>query len=156
MKEGHTRGMADSYLDHIPSQERQKIRKRMRSAEEYERLREKVKGPEDLEREMEKNERMAEVRFSLESDPSYAERAKMRVENDLREKGMERVLERVPQDTDVKKAIERGHFKLMVSSHPVTHEDQLVVVPEGKVQEKLPVTPSLSEQYAAQFTKKEQ
>ena len=54
-----------SWLDRIPSREREKIRKRLRSPEEYERLREKVKGPEDLEREMERNAEFAEARLTL-------------------------------------------------------------------------------------------
>lgn len=146
--------MADSYLDHIPSAERERIRKRMRSPEAYEKLRERVKGPEDLEREMEKNERMAEVRFSLESDPKAHEALRSTVERDLREQGMENVLETAPKDSDVKKAIERGKFRLTVSSHPSTHHDQIMVVPEGAVQEKLPVNPTYSEKYAAQMTRK--
>jgi DNA-directed RNA polymerase sigma subunit (sigma70/sigma32) len=154
-KEGHNPLMADSYMDHIPSHERERIRKRMRSPEEYERLRERVKGPEDLEREMGHNERMAEVGFALESDPKFAEHLRSHVEKDLAEQGIENVLEKVPQNPDTKKAIERGKFKLQVSSHPSTHRDQLMVVPEGNVQEKIPVKPQMSDRYSSHLTKGE-
>ncbi len=43
------------YMDRLPTKEKERIRKKMRSPEAYERLREKVKGPEDLENEMEKS-----------------------------------------------------------------------------------------------------
>lgn len=139
--------MADSYLDHIPSQEREKIRKRMRSPEAYEKLRENVKGPEDLEREMEKNEKMAEVGFALETDPKFHESLKERVEQDIAEQSIEQILEKMPQHPESKKAVEQGKFKLAVAAHPTTHQDHLMVVPEGNVQEKLPIKQSLSDKY---------
>lgn len=146
--------MADSYLDHIPSAERERIRKRMRSPEAYEKLRECVRGPEDLEREMEKNEKMAEVSFSLESDPKAHEALRSQVERDIKEQGIEAVLEAVPQEADTKKAIERGKFRLAVSSHPKTHHDQIMVAPEGNVQEKLPLQLKYSEKYVVQLLQK--
>jgi len=146
--------MSDSYLDHIPSAEREKIRKRMRSPEAYEKLREKVKGPEDLEREMEKNEKMAEAGFALESDPKVQEAMRKQVEKDVREQGIEEVLEQVPNNADVKKAIERGKFRLTVSAHPSTHHDQMMVVPEGNVQEQIPVKQMFSETYTVQLLQK--
>ena len=141
--------MADSYLDHIPTHERQKLR-RMMSPEAYEKLRERVKGPEDLEHEMERNKQMADVSFLLESEPALHETLKANVERDIREKGMETVLEGTPSE-EAKAALEHGKFMLKVSTHPKTHLDQLVIVPEGKVQEKLPFKASLNEAYCAQL-----
>ncbi len=147
--------MSDSYLDHVPSQEREKIRRRMRSPEAYEKLRERVKGPEDLEREMEKNDAMAEMHFALESDPHYHEALKKKVEEALKEKGVENVLEDAVVSKEAKNAIEKGNFSLSVSAHPNSHIDQLVIVPEGNVQEKLPIKPSLSQQFSSQLRKSE-
>ena len=66
--------MSDSWLDRIPSNERQRIREKLHLSEaEYARLREKVKGPEDLEREMDRNELLAELKFQMESEPKLAE-----------------------------------------------------------------------------------
>ncbi|MDD4318720.1 MAG: hypothetical protein PHW10_00105 [Candidatus Peribacteraceae bacterium] len=146
--------MSDSYLDHIPSKEREKIRKRMRSPEAYEKLREKVKGPEDLERELEHGEKMAEVGFALETEPRAQERLKNAVEQDLKEQGIEEILEKTP-DPETRKTLEKGKFRLAVSSHPSTHADQIMIVPEGTVQEKLPVKTTHSERYAGMLQKGE-
>ena len=143
--------MSDSYLDHIPSREREKIRKRMRSPEAYEALREKVKGPEDLEREMERNEKMAELRFSLESEPHQKSALKDQIEKDMAEQGIEAMLDASEISTEALKAIAEGKFHVAISSHPQTHEDTIVLMPEGHVAEKLPIKKSLSDQYAQQF-----
>ena len=140
--------MSDSYLDHLPSRERERIMKRLRSPEEYERLRERVKGPEDLERELGHSERMAELRFSLESEQRFRDELKAKVEKDLREQGMENVLDLAPASVEAQQALEQGKFILTVAAHPQTHVDQLTVVPEGTVQEKLPIKPQVSERYA--------
>ncbi len=138
--------MSNSFLDHLPSQEREKIRKRMRSPEEYERLREKVKGPEDLEREMKKSEQMAEANFRLETEPETAERLQNAIADDINERGVEGVLEgEIPED--VQRVLEQGNFTVSVEAHPQTHEDTLVVIPEGNIQDKMPVKPILSEGY---------
>ncbi|MBI3618981.1 hypothetical protein HY213_03020 [Candidatus Peregrinibacteria bacterium] len=143
--------MADSWLDHIPSHEREKIRKRMRSPEEYERLREKVKGPEDLEKEMQKNDALANLTFGLETEPALHDGLKHAIDQQIQKEGVASVLEAPPKNPQLKKAIEKGKFKLTVSSHPKTHQDQIMVQPEGTVQEKLPLKPSLSDQYVSQF-----
>ncbi|TSC58511.1 MAG: hypothetical protein Greene041619_521 [Candidatus Peregrinibacteria bacterium Greene0416_19] len=142
--------MSDSWLDHIPNHEREKIRKRMRSPEEYERLREKVKGPEDLEKEMDRNETMAELTFSLETEPGVHDALKAQIEKDIIDTGIERVLD-APPSMDHKLKLERGKFTVTVSAHPSTHHDQLAVMPEGKVREKLPLKPAMSDRYVSQF-----
>ena len=142
--------MSDNFFDHIPSHEREKIRKRMRSPEAYEKLRESVKGPEDLEREMEKMDAMAEMHFALESDHKMQEAMKKTVESAM-EQGIESVLDHPNLSPEAKKSIEAGKFKLTVSSHPKTHQDQVMVVAEGNVQEKIPVTQKINDQLATQF-----
>ncbi len=142
--------MSDNFFDHIPSHERERIRKRMRSPEAYEKLRESVKGPEDLEREMEKMDAMAEMHFALESDHKMQESMKKTVEKAL-EQGIEEVLDHPSVSAETKKSLEAGKYKLTVSAHPKTHQDQVMVVPEGNVQEKLPVTQKLNDQLTTQF-----
>ncbi len=122
----------------------------MRSPEAYEKLRESVKGPEDLEREMEKNERLAEASLALESQPEKKEALMKTMEKDLREQGMEQVLDHVPSE-EIQQMIQEGKFTVKISSHPETHEDQLVIVPEGNVQEKIPVKTQLSDTYVSQL-----
>ncbi len=139
--------MSDSFLDHLPSQEREKIRKRLRSPEEYERLRDKVKGPEDLEREMKKSEQMAEANFRLETEPDAAQRLQDRMAKDMKERGVEGVLESGEISDSVRVALEEGRFNISVEAHPKTHEDALVVIPEGNVQDRMPVKPVLNEGY---------
>lgn len=141
--------MSDSFLDHLPSREREKIRKRLRSPEAYERLREKVKGPEDLEREMERSEKLAELHLALESDPQFKETLKQSIETDIKEQGIDAVLESMNED--LQKDLEAGKFSVAIESHPETHEDSLVVIPEGNVQEKIPVKTLFSEKYIGQF-----
>lgn len=141
---------SDSFLDHIPSHERRKLKKMM-SPEAYERLREKVKGPEDLEKELKRAEQLAELSFELQTDEKLRERLKGQCDKDLRELGIESVLDAREMTPDTRKALEAGKFMLAVASHPTTHDDQLVAVPEGNVQEKIPLKPAFSDRYVAQF-----
>lgn len=138
-----------NWLDHLPSQERQKIRQRLRSPEAYEKLREKVKGPEDLEKEMEKNEVMAELRFAMESEPVVKDALKKQIEKDIAEKGVEALLGEVPPDAQF--AVEQGDFDIAITAPDESSHDQIVVIPEGNVSEKFPLTQSFSEQYVQQF-----
>ena len=139
--------MSDSFLDHLPSREREKIRKRLRSPEEYERLRDKVKGPEDLERELKRSEQLAEVKFRIETEPETMERLQNRIADDLEKRGVEGVLEEVSLPESARAALEQGRFMVSVEAHPQTHEDTLVVLPEGNIQDKVPVKPAMSETY---------
>ncbi len=150
--------MSDSFLDNLPSNERRKLRKMM-SPEAYERLREKVKGPEDLEKELKRGEQLAELSFELQTDERLREQLKTQAQEDLKNHGLEHVFDVRSMSPDARKALEQGKFMLAVSSHPLTHEDQLVAVPdpkgvpfgEGTVQEKIPLKPAFSDRYVAQF-----
>jgi 3-dehydroquinate synthase class II len=93
---------------------------------------------------------MAEMHFGLESDPKMQESMKKTVEKAM-EQGIDHVLEDASISPDAKKSLEAGKFKLTVSSHPKTHQDQVMVVPEGNVQEKIPLTQKLNDQLATQF-----
>jgi len=144
--------MSDSWLDRLASGERQKILKRLRSPEEYERLREKVKGPEDLEKEMRRNERMAELAFAIESEPQLKNALKEQVQEDMAEHGIEDIVETDALSPEAKASLEKGKFSLAIEADKKTHEDQLMVIPEGAPTEALPVKPTFSEQYVGQFT----
>lgn len=142
--------MSDSWLDRVPSAEREKIRKRMRSPEAYEALREKVKGPEDLEREMERNTEVAELKFALETEPALREALQEKIAEDLQEEGIEGCVDVSPDKAQIN-ALKRGFFTVDIAPHPQTQVDQLVIVPDGKVQESLPLKPALSDRYVSQF-----
>ncbi len=139
--------MSDNFFDSLPSREREKIRRKLRSPAEYDRLRERVKGPEDLERELGRAEHVAELHFALESSPEKARELKTKIQEDIAEQGIDAVLDAPALPPDLKKKLEQGKFAVAVSSSSHA-EDALVVVPEGTVQEKLPVKPSFSQQYA--------
>ncbi len=139
-----------SWLDSLPSHERQKLFERIRrSPAEYEKLREKVKGPEDLKEEMDRNELIAELKFALETEPQVKEMLKQQIEKDLREQGIEAVLDAMPDA--LKQALEAGQFNVGIDVNPDTHNDQIVVLPEGSVSEKLFITSSVNDQYVSQF-----
>lgn len=151
--------MSDSYLDNIPSNEREKIRKRLRSPEEYERLREKVKGPEDLERELNRNAEFAEVKLTLETEPRAQENARDMVKKSVSEKGLEASLSHAPES--IKNSISKGHFDVVVDDQ--SGEPKLAVkpksapkkgtdAPSGNVAEVYPLKTSLQQQVISSFT----
>jgi len=149
-----------SYLDHLPSQEREKIRKRLRSPEDYERLREKVKGPEDLEREMEKNAEFAETKLALETDPLAQEKAKEQVSSVAAEQGVETALEHPTEEA--KQALDQGRFEVVMNESSQEPRLAIKILPanameasSGNVAETLPLTMSLQQQLMASFTLKQ-
>ena len=146
-----------SWLDHLPSHERAKIRARLRSPEEYERLRERVKGPEDLERELKYNESLADLKFSIEMEPRMSEDLHKNVESDIREKGIDHMIDH-PQELspDTRRLLEEGKFRLLVEAHPESGKDVLMILPEGKPAERLPLKPSINERYISQIARKDQ
>ncbi len=124
--------MSDSYLDHLPSHEREKIRKRLRSPEEYERLREKVKGPEDLEREMNRNAEFAEAKLHLETEPSVQEHAKDAVAAFIDKQGLDSAFDKLP--ASAREALRKGQFEVTVDVSG--KEPRLAVKPTAKPKEK--------------------
>jgi hypothetical protein len=147
--------MQGSWFDHLPSSVQEQVRKRMRSPEAYEALRDKVKGPEDLEREMRRSEGLAELRFAMEMEPELANALKQQVSDDIQKKGIDAVIDSAALSPQSSTALTQGTFTLEIDAHPVTHEDALVIVPEGNVQEKLPVKQVFSDAYVGQFTQTE-
>ena len=138
-----------SWLDLLPSSERQKLREiRKRSPEEYEKLRERIKSVDQIAEEMERSGQLAELEFALETEPKIKEALKQQIERDLAEQGIEAVIDVAPQQSA---ALESGNFDVRVETHPETNQDQLAIVPEGSVSEVLPIQSSLSEQYVTQF-----
>ncbi len=145
--------MADSFLDHLPSLERERIRKRLRSPEEYERLRERVKGPEDLEKELAQAEIMADLQFELNSSPETHEKLSKALTNLIIEGGPDQVFETDTElSNEAKDQLKAGKFVLRVLPNPVTSQDHLCAVPEGNVQESIPVKLSLAQQWSAQLS----
>ena len=124
------------------------------SPDAYERLREKVKGPDDLEKELKRGEQMAELSFELQTDEKLREKLRSQAHEDLRTQGIENVFDVQKISLESRKALEQGKFLLAVASHPATHEDQLVAVPEGNVQERIPIKTLLSDQYISGSAKR--
>ncbi|MFH0851594.1 MAG: hypothetical protein V1876_02490 [Candidatus Peregrinibacteria bacterium] len=146
--------MSDSWLDRIPTAERQRLKERFHLSEaQYEKLREKVKGPEDLAEEMKRNELLAELKFAMDAEPVLAQALRKQVQEDLRLHGLPSVVESLHLSNGIKKAMEQGRFTITVQPNATSHVDQLVVVPEGKVAEALPIAQKFSEQYLGQFKK---
>lgn len=142
-----------SFLDLLPSSERAKIRARLRSPEAYERLREKVKGPKQLADELNKSEKIAELNFTLETEPEQKEVLKNKLAEDIKEQGAENILENAEDLPEaVKNALKQGKFEVAIDVHPDTQADQLTVYLEGKIAEKIPVKKSLSDRYAASLS----
>lgn len=140
-----------NWIDRLPSNERRKLRKRMRSPEEYERLRERVKGPEDLEREMEKNEALAELKFAMETEPQVKERLKEAIERDLREHGPESIVEGADLSPGMLEALDSGAFDVRVDTDKDSGQEHMVLLPEGNVAEKIPLQQNVTERYSAAF-----
>jgi hypothetical protein len=140
-----------SWLDLLPSHERQKLRERRRvSPEEYEKLREKVKSVEKIAEEMDRNQAMAELAFALESEPKIQEALRKQIEADLKSEGLENVLDAGAPEA-LRTALAEGRFDVQVGSDPDTHQDQITLVPEGNVSDRIVVPAALSDRYAAQF-----
>jgi hypothetical protein len=145
--------MSDSFLDQLSSPEREKIRKKLRSPAAYERLREKVKGPEDLEAELKRAEQIADLHFALESDHAMYQKLKMDVQRAITDRGIEHVLgDKVDISIDVRRKLEGGKFDVAVSTHPTTHEDAIVLIPEGNVKDALPLTSQLTNALASSLS----
>ncbi len=151
----YTPAMAEPYLDRLAGPERERVIKRLRSPEAYERLREKVKGPEDLESALEQAEKMAELHFALESNRESHDRLKSFVGSQLREQGIDALLES-PRDVsnDARDLLREGKFSLSVSPHEETNDDVLMIVPEGNDHEKIPLKISFVDACVSQVSKK--
>ncbi len=142
-----------TWLDLLPSHERQKLREiRKRSPEEYEKLREKIKSVDQISEEMDRNSELAELSFALETEPVIKDALKKQIDSDIKEQGIEGVLY-APDgiQEEIQTAVQQG-FDIHIDTNPDTQEDQIFISPEGNVSEKLPIKFSLSEQYVSQFT----
>lgn len=88
------------------------------------------------------NESFASLSFQLETQPKLKEELKDQVRQDIDANGIETVLE---------SPMEAGEFEVLIEESPDTHEDQLVVIPEGNVSEKVVIKPKFSEKYLSMF-----
>ena len=138
--------MSDAWLDMLPSSERQKIKEKYKmSAAAYEKLRQKIKGPEDIEREMQGNEKMAQMKFALETEPEIKKALQEQLQKDIGEHGIEGVLESTEVSDMMRQQIKSGQFVLVV-------DESLSVAPEGNISETLPVKKALVESYLSQLS----
>ena len=141
-----------SWLDLLPSHERQKLRElKKRSPEEYAKLREKIKSVEQIGEEMDRNKQLADFSFALEMEPKLKEALKSQIESDISEQGIEGVLFAPEGLSEEAQAAVNEGFDISVDTNPETQKDQILVHPEGNVSEKIPIKFSLSEQYVQQF-----
>lgn len=130
-----------SFLDQLPPSTRERIKEKYKmSAAAYEKLRQKVKGPEDLEREMQWNDVLAQLQFDCETEPDFSDALKNQIQEDIKEQGVEAVLESTELSDEQKQQLEVGRFQLEIG-------DQVALAPEGNIAESLPVKKSLVESY---------
>lgn len=142
-------------FEKVPERMRHRLERLRLSPQEYDRLREKVRerGPEFMEKELQHMEKMAELKFALETEPGVREAVRSKIQEDIKEKGVEEVLEVGNLPLKLTDALEKGRFDISIEPHPETKQDQLMVVPEGNVSEKIPVKGAMSEQYVGQVVK---
>lgn len=142
----------NSWLDMLPSNERQKIREKYKmSPAAYEKLRQNVKGPEQLKEEMQWNEQMAQLRFALETEPHIKEALQKQIEKDIAEQGIEAVVQNPDIPQELREKITSGKFEVTVDSVSEDVPDQLTIHPEGNVSEKIPISHFLTETYVSQL-----
>lgn len=140
------------WVDMLPSYERRKRRMERMDPAAYEKLREKVKGPEQLAEEMDRNEELAELALALELEPKLKEELKKDIERIMQDMGLTAVIDSASSlSGSSMQDIEQGKFTVSVDTDPKTNRDQIVLSPEGNVQEKIPMNYSLNEQYVSQF-----
>jgi hypothetical protein len=141
-----------TWLDKLPGGEKQKIQERFRmSPAAYEKMRENVKGPEDLEKEQARNEAMAQLKFTLETEPEVQKALAEQIASDIESGGLESVIENTELPQETKDQLEKGEFEVSIDAPDENAHDQIVLVPEGNVNEKIPISFSLSETYVSQL-----
>ena len=141
-----------TWLDKLPGGEKQKIQERFRmSPAAYEKMRENVKGPEDLEKEQAWNESMAQLKFTLETEPEAKAALIEQIVSDIESGGLESVIENTDLPQEVIDNLREGEFDVIIDATREDAHDQIVLVPEGNVNEKIPISFSLSETYVSQL-----
>lgn len=141
-----------SWLDKLPSGEKERVRERFRmSPAAYEKMRERVKGPEDLKEEMQWNESMAQLKFALETEKELKDALTEQIASDIESSGLEKVLENSDLPKEIRDQLKRGEFDVHVDTPAEAERDNIVLVPEGNIAEKIPINFSLSETYVSQL-----
>ncbi|MBI3336990.1 hypothetical protein HYZ98_05525 [Candidatus Peregrinibacteria bacterium] len=139
-----------SWLDRIPSSERMRLRSRpKRSPEAYASEREEKLG-ETMEKASEQADferGLAELSFALETEPRVREALAKQVQEDMKEKGIDELIDDGKLSDAARAALTQG--KITVSATG----DQLMIAPEGNVQEALPIKQKIADQYIGQFMK---
>ena len=139
-----------SWLDRIPSRERMRLRSRpRRSPEEYAREREAKLG-ETVERASEQAEferGLAELSFALETEPRVQEALVKQVQEDMKAQRIDALIDDGQLSDAARAALMQGAMTVSVSG------DQVMLVPEGNVQEALPLKKKVADQYVRQFVR---
>ncbi len=139
-----------SWVDLVPTYERERLRKKLRSPEVYAESRADVKGPEKISEEMRWNEALAELKLAMDLEPRLKKVLQEKIAEELREKGVDALMgSDVPPG--VQKLLEAGKFDVAITAPDASSPDQLVLLPEGNVSDKLPMQRSVSERYVTQF-----
>ena len=101
---------------------------------------------------MERNGDLAELALALELEPKLQEELKKEIEKDLKGMSLDQIFANPESISgEAQDSLYSGDFDVSIDTNPDTQEDQLVLTPEGNVNEKLPVKFSLSEKYAGQL-----
>lgn len=90
---------------------------------------------------------LAELALALESEPRVQEALAAQVKEDIGEQGIDALMDDGKLSDAARTALTQG--KIIVS----VREDQLIIAPEGNVQEALPLKRSFSDKYVGQFVK---
>ncbi len=136
-----------SWLDLLPSSEKRRIRKKMRSPEVYEKTREKVKGPEELEDELKVRESLADIKFGIETSSEKYSELKEKMDASISESGIENIVDINDTSKESVKALEEGLYEIQIESDNSNNPEQIVLLPEGNVSEKIPLQKSISEKF---------
>ena len=139
-------------MDLLPTYERERMRRKLRSPEAYAETREKVKSPEQIEEEMRQNDRLAQLRFGLETEPKLKNALKEQIKRDCGERGAEAMLAHADISPDARRAIENGDFDIVIDAPDERGDDQIILAPSGNVSERLALKKSVSDRYVSQFS----
>lgn len=88
---------------------------------------------------------LAELSFALETEPRIEEALAKQIKEDIREQGIDALMDDGTLSDAERTAILQGNMTVSVSG------DQLMIVPEGNVQEALPLKKKVADQYIGQF-----
>ena len=137
-----------SWLDILPSHERQKLREKLRSPKEYAKSRESIPNLQEIDEQVERAKALAELKLALELEPRLEEELRKNIERDLQEQGSEALLQSAPENISF---LQEENFHIDIVEDPNTKQDTIALLPEGNPGEKVPLKPAISDRYAMEF-----